>query len=100
MKATAYNLAKAGWLVEVILPTMNNEPDSRFLAVGVESAVEAEEAVLLFPGLLRTDVRIARRQLSSAEIASLNLRPGAVRPYAIQSGQMGLGCVLASPSTA
>jgi hypothetical protein len=72
---------EAGWLVEVILPTARGELDSRFFAVGVESGKEAEEAVLVFPGLLRTDTRIARRRLFPKELSRLKLRSEGVRPY-------------------
>jgi hypothetical protein len=84
MDVTAYPMAEAGWLVEVILPTVGSEPDSRFFAVGVESGDEAEKAVLAFPGLLTSDTRIARRRLSPMELSSLKLRLQAVRPYSLE----------------
>ncbi len=89
MDVTACHMAETGWLVEVILPTLHSEPDSRFFAVGVESGVEAEESVLAFPGLLRTDTRVARRRLSRSELSRLKLRPQAVRPYSLQNREGG-----------
>jgi hypothetical protein len=74
-------IAESGWVVEVVLTTPDDQPDSRFFAVGIGPAIEAEEAVLRFPGLMREDRRIARRRLSSAELAALGLGTQAVRPY-------------------
>lgn len=53
--------------------------DRRFFAVGTELAANAEESVLLCPGILRSDQRIAKRPLSSAELSDLRLKDGAVR---------------------
>ena len=74
-------VAESGWVIEVILTMANDRPESRFFAVGVALAAEAEEAVLCFPGLLPEDQRIARRRLAPAEFARLELRTGAVRPF-------------------
>ena len=76
----AGDLASCGWLVEVRL-TIDNGPGFRFFAVGTPSPEEALEAILRFPGIFRDDVRIALRQLSSEEIARLELRGWGVRPY-------------------
>jgi hypothetical protein len=72
--------AHCGWLVEVRL-TIDEGPGFRFFAVGTPSPEEALEAILRFPGIFRDDVRIALRQLSSEEIARLELRGHGVRPY-------------------
>jgi len=76
----AKELASCGWLVEVSLIS-EREPDLRFFAVGTQQALEAEEAILRYPGLVRKDKRSARRPLSEQEIACLGLGPGGVRPY-------------------
>ena len=79
----ATELASGGWLVEVSLIS-ERAPDLRFFAVGMETASDAEEAILRFPGLVRKDKRSARRRLSGQEIACLGLRAGAVRPYILR----------------
>ena len=71
--------AAGGWVVEVIMP--ERPLDRRFFAVGTVLAADAEEAVLLYPGVLRSDQRIAKRRLSSVELSYLKLRIAAVRPY-------------------
>ena len=38
-------LAEDGWIVEVLLTTADERPDSRFFAVGVEQAMDAENAM-------------------------------------------------------
>lgn len=76
----AGDLAHCGWLVEVRL-TIDEGPGFRFFAVGTPSPEEALEAILRFPGIFRDDVRIALRQLSSEEIARLELRGHGVKPY-------------------
>lgn len=78
----AGELAPCGWLVEVRL-TIDEGPGFRFFAVGTPNPDEAEEAILRFPGIFRDDVRRALRQLSSEEIARLELRGQGVRPYRI-----------------
>jgi hypothetical protein len=79
--AIAQEFAVSGWVVEVLLMPAGHSPDSRFFAVGTPHAAEAAEAVLRYPGLMRSDRRIARRPLSPAELSELRLRTGAVRPY-------------------
>jgi hypothetical protein len=74
-------LAAAGWVVEVVLVIGDRPPDRRLFAVGLETAAEAREAVLRFPGIVRADERTARRPLSANELSSLRLRTGAVRSY-------------------
>lgn len=81
--------AESGWVVEVTMMT-GDRPDSRFFAVGIEHAAEAEEAVLRFPGLLPQDRRIARRRLSSVELSDLELRAEAVRPLRRARDDQGL----------
>jgi hypothetical protein len=76
------DLAPCGWLVEVRL-TIDEGPGVRFFAVGTPSPEEAQEAILRFPGIFRDDIRRALRQLSSEEIARLELRGRGVRPYRI-----------------
>jgi hypothetical protein len=76
---TVRGIAESGWVVEVTLVT-DDRPDSRFFAVGIAHAAEAEEAVLRFPGLWPKDRRIARRRLSAVELSDLGLRADAVRP--------------------
>lgn len=71
--------AACGWVVEVIMPEW--PLDRRFFAVGTELAANAEESVLLYPGIFRSDQRIAKRRLSSVELSYLKLRIAAVRPY-------------------
>jgi hypothetical protein len=78
-------LARCGWLVEIVLIS-ERESDSRFFAVGVLDGYDAEEAILRYPGIIREDMRKARRRLSDAEIASLELREGGMRPYRLRSG--------------
>jgi hypothetical protein len=73
-------LARYGWLVEIVLVS-EREPDSRFFAVGTLEASDAEEAILRFPGIISEDKRSARRRLSDAEIAFLELREGGVKSY-------------------
>ena len=70
--------AAFGWVVEVIMPEW--PLDRRLFAVGMELAADAEESVLLYPGVSRSDQRVARRRLSSAELSNLRLRVAAVRP--------------------
>ena len=75
----AEEFATSGWLVEVNL--MPGDPaDRRFFAVAAAHASEAVDAVLRYPGLMRSDRRIARRPLSPAELFNLKLRVEAVRP--------------------
>jgi len=73
------DFAACGWVVEVIMPEW--PLDRRLFAVGVELAADAEESVLLYPGVLRSDQRVARRRLSSAELSDLRLRVAAVRSF-------------------
>ena len=74
------DFAACGWVVEVIMPEW--PLDRRFFAVGTELAENAEESVLLYPGIFRSDQRIAKRRLSSVKLSYLKLRIAAVRPYA------------------
>jgi hypothetical protein len=76
-------LAKFGWLVELRLT--EREADPRFFAVGTLEAVDAEEAILRYPGIVREDKRTALRPLSDKEIACLELRTDSVRPYVLRS---------------
>jgi hypothetical protein len=77
---TSEEIARHGWVVEVAVPS-DDRAEYVFFAVAEESAPEAEKAVLRFAGMLASDVRVARRRLSTVEISSLKLRPGALRPY-------------------
>ncbi len=79
--AVAPEFAMSGWIVQADLADAGKPPDRRFFAVGVATAVEAVEAVLRYPGLMREDPRIALRPLTPEEIARLRLRTEAVRPY-------------------
>jgi hypothetical protein len=65
---TTAELAEQGWFVEVIL-TSDSQNETVFLAVGVNAASDAEVAVLRYPGIQPRDGRIAKRKLSSDEIA-------------------------------
>jgi hypothetical protein len=78
--ATTAELAEQGWLVEVIL-TSDSQNETVYFAVGVEAATDAEVAVLRYPGIQPRDGRIAKRKLSSDEIAYLMLWRGGVRPF-------------------
>jgi hypothetical protein len=69
----ADDLAAAGWLVELVLEFADREVEHR--------AVDAEEAVLRYPGITRNDPRYARRPLTSVELEHLVLNPGTIRPY-------------------
>jgi hypothetical protein len=73
-------LAAQGWFVEVIL-TSDSQNETVFFAVGVNAASDAEVAVLRYPGIQPMDSRIAKRKLSSDEIAHLKLWRGAARPF-------------------
>ena len=73
-------LAEQGWFVEVIL-TSDSQNETVFFAVGVNAASDAEVAVLRYPGIQLRDGRIAKRKLSSDEIAHLKLWRGAARPF-------------------
>ena len=75
---SALERAAAGWIVKVMMPEW--PLDQRFFAVGTELAADAEESVLLYPGILPSDQRIAMRRLSSAELSNLKLRVAAVCP--------------------
>jgi hypothetical protein len=77
--AVPEGVATSGWVVEVIMPEW--ALDRRYFAVGTELAADAEESVLLYPGILRSDRRIATRRLSLDELSGLRLRVAAVRPY-------------------
>jgi hypothetical protein len=77
---TTAELAEEGWFVEVIL-TSDLQNETVFFAVGVNAASYAEVAVLRYPGILPRDGRIAKRKLSSDEIAHLKLWRGGVRPF-------------------
>jgi hypothetical protein len=77
----ADDLAAAGWLVELVLEFADREVEHRYFAVGLERAVDAEEAVLRYPGITRNDPRYARRPLTSVELEHLVLNPGTIRPY-------------------
>ena len=77
----APDFATSGWIVEANLADAGKPPDRRYFAVGLASAYEAVEAVLLHPGMTRKDRRVAMRMLSPEEIARLKLRARAVRPY-------------------
>jgi hypothetical protein len=77
--AAPEGIAACGWVVEVIMPEW--ALDRRFFAVGTELAADAEESVLLYPGILPSDQRTARRCLSLTELSDLRLRVAAVRPY-------------------
>jgi len=70
--------AGCGWVVEVIMPEW--ALDRRFFAVGLENAADAEEAVLHYPGILRSDQRRATRRLSLTELSDLKVRIGGIRP--------------------
>ena|ERR1700722_9809313 len=72
--------AEQGWFVEVIL-TSDPQNERVFFAVGVNAASDAEAAVLRYPGIQPRDGRIAKRKLSSDEIAHLKLWRGGVRPF-------------------
>jgi hypothetical protein len=78
--ATTAELAEQGWFVEVIL-TSDSQNETVFFAVGVNAASDAEVAVLRYPGIEPRDGRIAKRKLSSEEIAHLKLWRGGVRPF-------------------
>jgi hypothetical protein len=75
-----YDLAKAGWLVELVLEFTNGPVERRYFAVGLEHAADAEEAVLRYPGLVRKDSRTAMRPLTSAELTDLALERDTIRP--------------------
>jgi hypothetical protein len=75
------DLAGSGWVVEADLAKSGELPDRRYFAVGLATAEEAVDAVLIYPGMLREDRRVAIRPLSPEEISSLKVRPHAVRPY-------------------
>jgi len=77
----AHNLAPSGWIVEVVLVVDDRSSDHRSFAVGFETAEQAENAVLRYPGIEPADRRTALRQLSSWELWDLKLRPEAIRPY-------------------
>ena len=77
--AAPEGVAESGWVVEVIMPEWTL--DRRFFAVGTELAADAEESVLLYPGILPSDQRIAKRRLSATEVSDLRLRVAAVRSY-------------------
>lgn len=77
---TTAELAEEGWFVEVIL-TFDSRNETVFFAVGVNAASDAEVAVLRYPGIQPGDRRIAKRKLSSDEIAHLKLWRGGVRPF-------------------
>lgn len=72
--------AKAGWIV-IVSVRLGGSSEDRPFAVGALSQRQAEEDVLRFPGLIRTDPRTAQRPLTAIEIEALRLRHGAVRPY-------------------
>jgi hypothetical protein len=71
----------SGWVVEVVMTISCRSSESRFFAVQALSAKQAIEAVLIYPGIERSDQRFANRSLSAAEISLFELRPGAVHPY-------------------
>ena len=77
--AVADGLAACGWVVEVAMPEW--PADRRLFAVGMELAADAEEFVLLYPGILRSDQRVAKRRLSPVELSHLKLRIAAVRSF-------------------
>jgi hypothetical protein len=77
---TKTEFAEQGWFVEVIL-TSDSQNETVFFAVGVNAASDAEVAVLRYPGIQPGDGRIAKRKLSSDEIAHLKLGRGGVRPF-------------------
>jgi len=77
--AVADGFAAWGWVVEVTMPEW--PADRRLFAVGMELAADAEESVLLFPGILQSDQRVAKRRLSSVELSDLKLRVAAVRSF-------------------
>jgi hypothetical protein len=79
--AVAQEFTVSGWLVEVVLMPARHSPDRRFFAIRTLHAAEAAEAVLRYPGLMRSDQRIARRPLSPAELSELRLSTDAVRAY-------------------
>jgi hypothetical protein len=82
-EAGVTGLAPCGWLVELRLA--EREADPRFFAVGSFAAGDAEEAILRYPGIVRTDKRTALRLLSDNEIACLRLGEDGVRPYILRS---------------
>jgi len=76
-----HDLASAGWVVELVLAFADGSVERRYFAVGLERAVDAEEAVLRYPGVTRNDPRNARRPLTPIELAHLALRQDTIRPY-------------------
>ena len=79
-RPTTRDVAEHGWVVEAVLE-IGSETETVFFAVAENTASEAERAVLRYPGILPSDVRVARQVLLAAEISALKLRPGGVRPY-------------------
>jgi hypothetical protein len=76
-------LAAVGWVVELVLVFNNNSVEYRSFAVGLESAADAEDAVLRYPGVMPNDPRNAKRRLTAAELAYLVLREDTIRPYGV-----------------
>jgi hypothetical protein len=77
----ARDLASAGWVVELVLVFADNSVEHRYFAVGLERAVDAQEAVLRYPGVTKNDTRNARRPLTPIELAHLGLKQDTIRPY-------------------
>ena len=73
-------LVEQGWLVEVTLMS-GLRSEVVFFAVGEDAAAEAEIAVLRYPGMLPGDSRFAKRKLTCAEVAHLQLQRGGTRPF-------------------
>ena len=82
----ASEFARCGWVVEVVLIDFGEAGERTFFAVGVEQPEASEEAVLRYPGITPADRRVAKRLLSSKELAALRLRTGAIRPYGWNMG--------------
>ena len=74
------DLAPAGWLVELNLAFAGNSVERRYFAVGLERASDAEEAVLRYPVITRSDPRSARRPLTPVELEHLALKRDTIRP--------------------
>ncbi|HKZ95447.1 MAG TPA: hypothetical protein VJ045_00545 [Hyphomicrobiaceae bacterium] len=70
----------AGWVVQISTQTREDAPKFAFFNVAIGAADKAIEAARKRAGAA-DDARIAVvRQLSSAEIAAINLRTGEVKP--------------------
>lgn len=75
--------AKYGWMVKVLTKLEGKfQPVEQWFTAGFHDATGAETAVREYPGIEPHAVVKAHRQLSEAELKSMQVEPGKAKQYA------------------